>query len=162
RGAPSRLAAHAARPRARRRRSGRERASRAMTASSPNGLRERVPLAPFTTLGAGGEARFFLDASSEGALVSALDWARRSGVPTFIVGGGSNLLVSDRGLPGLVVRVGILGVREIARSAGPRGAEVVLEVGAGESFDPFVARCVRAKLAGLECMSGIPGLVGAT
>jgi UDP-N-acetylmuramate dehydrogenase len=134
-----------------------------MSSLVPDGIRERVPLAPFTTLGVGGEARFFLDAGSEGAVISALEWARRSGIETFILGAGSNVLVSDRGLPGLVVRVGIFGIREIARSlGGPRGSEVVLEVGAGEAFDPFVERCVRARHAGLECLSGIPGLVGAT
>jgi UDP-N-acetylmuramate dehydrogenase len=134
-----------------------------MTGSRPGGLRERVALAPFTTLGVGGEARFFLDASSEDALAAALDWARRAGIPTFILGGGSNVLVADRGLDGLVLRVGVLGIKEVARSVGgARGAEVGIEVGAGERFDPFVERCVRAKLAGVECLSGIPGLVGAT
>jgi UDP-N-acetylmuramate dehydrogenase len=125
--------------------------------SAPSGLRENVLLAPFSTLGVGGPARFFLHADSEDHLRGALEWARASGLRTFVIGGGSNILVSDHGLDGLVVRVGILGIRELA---GPE--PVVLEVGAGEIFDDFVARCVKGNLGGVECLSGIPGLVGAT
>jgi UDP-N-acetylmuramate dehydrogenase len=116
--------------------------------------REHVALAPLTTLGVGGKARFFLHVDSEASLESGLAWARSSGIPTFILGGGSNVLVSDRGLDGVVIRIGILGVREIAPG--------LLEAGAGEPFDGFVERSVRAGHGGMECLSGIPGLVGAT
>jgi UDP-N-acetylmuramate dehydrogenase len=127
----------------------------------PASIRERVPLAPMTTLGVGGEARFFFEAASEPSLFAALAWARSSGIATFVLGGGSNVLVSDAGLDGLVVRLGILGIEEDASLARAEG-RVVLRVGAGEPFDPLVERCVAAGYAGIECLSGIPGLVGAT
>jgi UDP-N-acetylmuramate dehydrogenase len=126
----------------------------------PSGIREHVPLAPLTTLGVGGEARFYLEAEDEPSVVSALAWARASGVSRFILGGGSNVLISDRGLDGLVVRVGVRGIKPIAQDGHPR--TTILEVGAGEPFDLFVEGCVRASYGGLECLSGIPGLVGAT
>ena len=120
----------------------------------PSGIREQVPLAPLTTFGVGGAARFYLEAEDEPSLAAALEWARASGFPSFILGGGSNMLIADRGLDGLVLRVGLRGIKLV----GPDS----FEVGAGEPFDPFVERSVGANYGGLECLSGIPGLVGAT
>jgi UDP-N-acetylmuramate dehydrogenase len=111
-----------------------------------------------TTLEVGGEARFFVDAASEEAVDEALDWAARKGIGSTILGGGSNVLVSDRGVDGLVVRVRVRGARESDDGSG----KVVLEIGAGEELDALVARSVGAGLAGIECLSGIPGYVGAT
>ncbi|HEY3594594.1 MAG TPA: FAD-binding protein, partial [Polyangiaceae bacterium] len=76
----------------------------------PARIRERVALAPMTTLGVGGAARFFAEADGEDALGEALSWARASGIPSYILGGGSNVLISDAGLDGLVVRLAIRGV----------------------------------------------------
>jgi UDP-N-acetylmuramate dehydrogenase len=122
-------------------------------------IRENVDLAPFTTLGVGGRARFFLDVEDEDVLRSALEWASRGGVAMSVLGGGSNVLVSDRGFDGLVVRIRILGVEQVASD---RNDRIELRVGAGEEFDPLVERAVQEGWAGLECLSGIPGYVGAT
>ncbi len=120
-------------------------------------IRERVPLAPYCTLGVGGPARFFVEARDEATVLAALDWAGRQGVPLRVLGGGSNLVVADAGVDGLVVR---LDLRGLARRE--TDVSVELTAAAGEPWDPLVGRAVERGWAGLECLSGIPGLVGAT
>jgi UDP-N-acetylmuramate dehydrogenase len=122
-------------------------------------IREHVPLASMTTLEVGGDARFFVDAEDEETVDRALEWASRNGVATTILGGGSNVLVADRGVDGLVVRVRVRGSRAVS-CADP--TKIALEVGAGEELDALVQRSVGAGHAGVECLSGIPGYVGAT
>jgi len=73
-------------------------------------LEENKPLAPFTTFGIGGPARWFVEAASEDEVVAATAWARERGTRLFVLGGGSNLLVSDAGFDGLVLRVGLRGI----------------------------------------------------
>jgi UDP-N-acetylmuramate dehydrogenase len=124
------------------------------------GLREHVPLAPHTTLGVGGPARWLVEAASEADVVAALAWAGERALPTLVLGGGSNLLVADRGFDGLVLRVRTGGVR--AHAGGAHDSPVEVEVGAGERWDDFVGRAVANGWAGVECLSGIPGDVGAT
>src|SRR5687768_13283910 len=120
-------------------------------------VRQNVPLAPLTTLELGGPARFFVEAASDEDLQAALGFADQRGVPVFVLGGGSNLVVPDPGCPGLVVRVASRGVD--FRS---EGDAVVCEVAGGEPWDRVVAAAVSRDLAGLECLSGIPGSAGAT
>ncbi|MFO0614998.1 MAG: UDP-N-acetylmuramate dehydrogenase [Polyangiaceae bacterium] len=120
----------------------------------PAFLSERVPLAPLTTLGVGGAARYFARASTLEEIERALDWARETRVPLFVLGGGSNLLVGDAGFDGLVLQIATRGVRD---EGGGR-----VRVSAGEPWDAFVAWTVERGLAGVECMSGIPGTTGAT
>jgi len=119
--------------------------------------REHVALAPFCTLGVGGPARFFLDATDETTVSEALAWARRRGLPFRVLGGGSNLVVADEGVDGLVVRMRLHGL-QVAEHAGA----VDVTAAAGEPWDDLVGRAVARGWAGLECLSGIPGLVGAT
>jgi UDP-N-acetylmuramate dehydrogenase len=116
-----------------------------------------VPLAPFTTLELGGPARFFVEANDEGAVAEALRWAAERGVPVFVAGGGSNLVVGDGGFDGLVLRVVPRGLRFSSA-----GDVALVEVAAGEPWDAVVAETVARGWAGLECLSGIPGLAGAT
>jgi UDP-N-acetylmuramate dehydrogenase len=120
-------------------------------------IEENVPLAPFTTFGVGGPARYFAEAKSENDVRNALDFSRSKDLPLFVLGGGSNLLVSDTGFNGLVMKMAIRGVDESA----DRGRRL-LQAGAGEDWDGFVARAVSENCAGVECLSGIPGTVGAT
>lgn len=120
-------------------------------------IRENVPLAPFTTLQIGGPARFFAEATTEGEVCDALAFAKDSDLPVFLLGDGSNLLVADDGFPGLVLRVAVQGI-----DAHPVGDKVEVTAGAGENWDAFVDFCVGRNLAGVECLSGIPGLVGGT
>ena len=111
-------------------------------------------LAGHTTLRLGGPARAFATAATEDDLIARVRSADAAGEPLLVLGGGSNLVVADEGFPGTVVHVATTGIDR----AGPAG----LTVAAGEDWDPLVAACVDEGLAGLECLSGIPGLAGAT
>jgi len=120
-------------------------------------IQHNVPLAPLTTFQVGGPARFFVEARTAQEVRAAVDWARAENLRLFVLGGGSNLVVSDGGWPGLVLRVGLRGI-EGSRQDG----KYVLRAAAGEDWDGLVAAAVAQNLAGVECMSGIPGTVGAT
>jgi len=116
-------------------------------------IQENVPLAPYTTLGVGGPARFFAAVSDENHVADALSFARTRSVPVFTLGGGSNLVVADAGFHGLVLKIEIPGVRRM-----DDGGRVA--VGAGVEWDAFVQYCVDRDLAGVEALSGIPGTTG--
>lgn len=118
----------------------------------------RVPLSACTTLGLGGPARAFTEAAAADEIIAEVAAADRRREPVLVLGGGSNLVVADAGFPGTVVRIASRGTR---RRAAPDGT-VELTVAAGEDWDGVVAACVAEGLAGLECLSGIPGLAGAT
>ena len=98
-----------------------------------------------------------VDLDREGDVVDAVRDAERLGEPVFVLGEGSNIVVADAGFPGLALRMRIRGV-EVRRE----GSRVVLDVAAGEPWDALVARAVEEGWRGFECMSGIPGLAGAT
>jgi UDP-N-acetylmuramate dehydrogenase len=116
------------------------------------------PLAPHTTIGVGGPARFFLPAASVDELREALGWAAERDLPVFVLGGGSNVLVADSGFPGLVVQLATHGQR-----VEPLDADtVILRVAAGETWDSVVEHAVAQGWAGIECLTGIPGQAGAT
>ncbi|HEU5158793.1 MAG TPA: UDP-N-acetylmuramate dehydrogenase [Streptosporangiaceae bacterium] len=117
-------------------------------------LAEQVTLAAYTTLRLGGPARRFVEAVTNEELVGEIRGADRRGEPVLVLGGGSNLVISDDGFPGTVVHVATRGVDVLG--------DGVLRAQAGEEWEPFVARCVREGLAGVECLSGIPGRLGAT
>ena len=117
----------------------------------------RVPLAGYTTLRLGGPARHFAEAADDVELIGQVWAADERGEPLLVLGGGSNLVVADEGFPGTVVHVATRGVRHR-----PDGDSVLLTVAAGEDWDTVVAGTVADGLAGLECLSGIPGLAGAT
>lgn len=121
-------------------------------------LKEQVALARYTTLGVGGEARWFATVSTEADAVEAFRFAQERNLPVFVLGGGSNLLVADDGFDGLVVHVDLRGLTEYALPDG----RVLLQVGAGESWDRLVQHTVEHDLAGMECLAGIPGTVGGT
>ncbi len=120
-------------------------------------IQENIPLAPLTTFQVGGPARYFVSAGSEDAVREAIAHAAERRLPLFVLGGGSNLVVSDAGWPGLVVKIALSGV-DIESEAGG----MVFRAGAGESWDQLVALAVAKNCAGLECLSGIPGTVGGT
>lgn len=121
-------------------------------------LEENVPLAPLTTIGIGGPARFFFRATTVDELREALRWARDNDQRVFILGGGSNLLISDAGFDGLVIQVDLRGITVESEDA----ESVMVKAAAGEPWDPFVAYTVEQGWAGVECLSGIPGSTGAT
>jgi UDP-N-acetylmuramate dehydrogenase len=121
-------------------------------------LCEQVNLAGYTTLRLGGPARRFVEVATEEDLLSVLRNADSGSEPLLVLGGGSNLVVADDGFPGTVVHVATRGV---AREAAGDG-RVSVRVQAGEEWESFVARCVDEGLSGIECLSGIPGRVGAS
>jgi UDP-N-acetylmuramate dehydrogenase len=118
---------------------------------------QNVPLAPYTTFRIGGPARWFAEAASEADVEEGVRFARERQLRLFVLGGGSNVLVSDAGFPGLVLRVAIGGIAEERE-----GDARLFRVGAGEDWDGFVAQVVERGCGGLECLSGIPGAVGGT
>jgi len=120
-------------------------------------IQENVPLAPFTTFGVGGPARWLVEAATESEIVDAVAWARERSLPVFVLGGGSNLLVSDSGFAGLVLRVALKGIDSEENAGHP-----LFRVAAGEDWDGFIARAVQENCAGVECLAGIPGTVGGT
>jgi UDP-N-acetylmuramate dehydrogenase len=120
-------------------------------------LQEQVPFAELTTFHVGGPARYLARASTESDVLEALQFAASHHLPLFVLGGGSNLVVSDHGFPGLVLKIEI---RAIASE--PSDHQRIFDVGAGEDWDNFVAHTVEQNCAGLECLSGIPGTVGGT
>lgn len=120
-------------------------------------IRRGVPLAPRTTLELGGAAEFFIEARDESTLASALAWSRTEGVPVTILGGGSNVIVPDEGVAGLVIVAAMRGIRRVED-----GASVRVSVSAGEPWDDLVASLVSDGIAGVEALSGIPGSTGAT
>ena len=123
-------------------------------------LLENIPLEPFTTIGVGGPAKYFVEAKDIGEVQEAIAFAQSRDVPLFVLGGGSNVLVADAGWPGLVLKIAIQGIEQ--RPGYDQDGKVTFDVGAGEVWDRFVSRAVLARCAGVECLSGIPGSVGGT
>jgi UDP-N-acetylmuramate dehydrogenase len=120
-------------------------------------VREQVMLSGYTTLGLGGPAARFIEAGHDDDIVATVRAADLAGDPVLVLGGGSNLVVADEGFPGTVLHVVTRGV---TISAGRDG--VTVAAAAGEDWDALVERCVAEGLSGIECLSGIPGLTGAT
>ena len=116
-----------------------------------------VNLADHTTFGVGGPAARFVEAVTEADLIQAVRDADEPGTPLFVLSGGSNVLVSDDGYPGVVVHAATRGVTGNRYDDGA----VVWDVAAGEAMDAIVDGAIGDGLSGLEALSGIPGLVGA-
>ena len=127
-------------------------------ASSTLNIQQRIPLAPYTTFRIGGPARFFCEVSSEAELLEAVEFARGRGLKILVLGGGSNLLLSDSGYDGLVIHLSI----NIPSHPKISGASVEYQVAAGMDWDAFVLQVCQQDVSGIECLAGIPGLVGAS
>lgn len=119
-------------------------------------IKENISLAPLTTFKVGGMARYFAEAKTENEIKEAIFFARQKGVPFFILGGGSNILVSDSGFPGLVIKISSRGIKH-----DKEGDVIKVTVEAGEQWDDFVAYAVGSGWRGVENLSGVPGSVGA-
>jgi UDP-N-acetylmuramate dehydrogenase len=118
---------------------------------------QHVTLAPYTTFQIGGPARWFAEAASEDDIAAGVSFATERCLPLFILGGGSNLLVSDAGFHGLVLRIALQGIASTHKND-----QFIVSAAAGEDWDGLVAYAVAANAAGVECLSGIPGTVGGT
>lgn len=113
-------------------------------------IQENIALAPYTTFKIGGPARFFCEAKSEDEILGALEFAREKDLPVFVLGGGSNVLVADKGFNGLVIK--ILNTQYIIHNT-------QIECGAGVALGKVVNESIKAGLTGLEWAIGVPGTV---
>lgn len=118
-------------------------------------IKEHVPLAPRTTLSVGGPARYLSEPQSLEEVKEALAFARSRALPLFVLGGGSNIVMSDAGFPGLVLHMHVSGI-----SFEEKENRVLVTAGAGVLWDEFVVATIEHGLFGLECLSGVPGTVG--
>ncbi|BDM73894.1 UDP-N-acetylenolpyruvoylglucosamine reductase [Streptomyces nigrescens] len=114
---------------------------------------ENAPLAPLTTFRLGGPANRLVTATTDDEVIAAVRAADDAGTPLLIIGGGSNLVISDKGFDGTALLIATTGF-ELDGTA--------LTLAAGENWSDAVARTVEAGLAGVECLAGIPGSAGAT
>jgi UDP-N-acetylmuramate dehydrogenase len=119
-------------------------------------VKKNISLSKLTTLGIGGKAKYFIEVETEKEAIEAIRFARTQRLPTFILGGGSNILISDGGFPGLVIHNKISYIH-----TSKKRDKVTLKVGSGEIWDDLVTYSVRRNLQGIECLAGIPGTVGA-
>lgn len=115
-------------------------------------VQENVPLSKYTTFKIGGPAKYFCIPKTDEELKGSLEFSRKNDLKHFILGGGSNLLVSDKGFDGLVIKYGISGAKYL-------GNETV-EANAGTFLASLITEAIRDDLKGLEWASGIPGTVG--
>jgi len=114
-------------------------------------IKENVPLAPYTTFKIGGPARFFCEAAREEEILEALKFAQEKNVPVFVLGGGSNVLVADRGFNGFVIKI---------HNTLYKIHNTKIDCGAGCALAKVVSESVKASLTGLEWAAGIPGTIG--
>ncbi|HMF64578.1 MAG TPA: UDP-N-acetylmuramate dehydrogenase [Edaphobacter sp.] len=121
-------------------------------------IEQDVPLAPYTTFRIGGPARFFCEVTTEAALLEGVDYARQRDFSLFILGGGSNLLVSDAGFDGLVLHIAI----DQPIQVNPTDHAIDYIVSAGTDWNSFVLQVCEQGISGIECLAGIPGSVGGT
>lgn len=119
---------------------------------------ENVPLAGYSTFRCGGPARYFAEPSDASEVAELLTWAKDKGVETFILGNGSNCLISDEGFDGLVIRIG----KNMSKleSEETDDGKVIITAGAGLSYARFGNYCVELSLTGAEFACGIPGSCG--
>ncbi len=119
---------------------------------------ENFPLAELTTFKIGGKARFFVRAITETEVIKALEFAEQNNLEIFILGGGSNVLIADKGFDGLVLQIALKGISTYTEKDGT----IYVTAQAGKDWDEFVEFCIEKNLQGIECLSGIPGFVGGT
>ena len=120
-------------------------------------VEENVPLATLTTLKVGGRARYVLTVASVEEVQEAVAFAQERSLPLRVLGGGSNVLASDAGFAGVIVRMQIQGI-----AYEEQGSDTLVRVGAGVEWDVLVESGAQRGLWGLENLAGIPGSVGAS
>ncbi|MGO9014322.1 MAG: UDP-N-acetylmuramate dehydrogenase [Dissulfurispiraceae bacterium] len=119
-------------------------------------IQENHPLRELTTFKIGGAARYFAEVTCENEVTEALAFATGRKLDIFTLGGGSNLLISDNGFPGLVIHNKITGL-----ASRRNGDSVLVTANAGHDWDAFTKFCTEHNWQGVECLSGVPGTVGA-
>jgi UDP-N-acetylmuramate dehydrogenase len=120
-------------------------------------FKKNIPLSEFTTIELGGPAKYFFTAKTNQELIEVVKYSKSLGIRFFILGGGSNVIFSDHGFDGVVIKNEIMGIDLIDHH---EYTELVAD--SGELWDQLVEKSVRMELTGVECLSGIPGTAGAT
>ncbi|OGZ31002.1 MAG: UDP-N-acetylenolpyruvoylglucosamine reductase [Candidatus Niyogibacteria bacterium RIFCSPLOWO2_01_FULL_45_48] len=118
-------------------------------------IQENIELASHTVFKIGGPAKYFCETASANELAEAVLWAKEKNVPFFVLGAGSNVLVSDKGFEGLVIKNKATGIK-----LGHSVSKLVIEAEAGAQMARVVAESVKAGLSGFEWAIGIPGTIG--
>ncbi len=116
-------------------------------------IKKNIKLARYTTFGIGGAAKFFVEARSIEDLKKAVKFSRNKKLKLFILGGGSNILLPDEGIAGLVIKISLEGIKFSNKGS-------LVSVGAGEVWDSIVAKTVKKGWGGIENLSLIPGTMG--
>ena len=119
-------------------------------------IKKNIPLKDLTTFRVGGYASYFVQVHNKKELLEVVDFAKSQNLPIFVLGGGSDILVSDEGFSGLVIKYS-----NAKLSFLEKGERVFVTAEAGMIWDNLVKECVSRNLQGVECLSGIPGSVGA-
>jgi UDP-N-acetylmuramate dehydrogenase len=120
-------------------------------------LQEHVEIGSQTTMKVGGACDYYIAASTLQTVKEACDWSTTEHIPLFVLGEGSNIVVSDEPLHRLVLKIELKGVKKVSENSD----SVTLRIGAGEHWDDVVRRAVELGLSGIEAMSAIPGTMGA-
>lgn len=120
-------------------------------------IKKDVILSDYTTIGIGGKAKYFFSCNAVNDIYVALEFAKKNKLKVQVLSGGSNIIFQDSGYDGLVLKIDLKGI-EINEEEN----HVYIKVKSGESWDEFVRMTIDNSLSGAECMSGIPGSVGAT
>lgn len=120
-------------------------------------IKKDVLLSDYTTIGLGGKAKYFFECKSENDVLESLTAAKKNNIDVQIISGGSNLIFSDKGFDGLVLKIDLKGI-VISENEN----FFYVKTAAGEIWDDFVKLIIDRELSGIECLSGIPGSVGAT
>jgi UDP-N-acetylmuramate dehydrogenase len=121
-------------------------------------ISENISLSKFTSIKLGGKAKFFCECKTEKDLIECLDYAKTNNLKIQILGGGSNTIFSDEGFDGLVIKIEL---KDISIHNDFKD-NIIIKASAGEEWDNFVKYCIENKFTGVECLSGIPGSVGAS
>jgi len=119
-------------------------------------IKKNIPLSDLTTFRVGGYAKFFVEVKDKNELIKSVKFANKNSLPIFILGGGSDILISDKGFGGLVLRFVGKSMEFVSGNA-----HVNVTASSGVVWDDLVKESVRKGLQGIECLSGIPGTVGA-
>lgn len=127
-----------------------------MTTDIEKKIQKDTPLAPLTTIQLGGPAKLFVECNNKKEIIDALTYANNKNIPVHILGSGSNTVFADKGFDGLVLKTTNKGIRFKKEKD-----KSYVSASAGETWDSLVEQCVNNGLAGFECLSGIPGSVGA-
>lgn len=120
-------------------------------------IKENILLSAHTTIKLGGPAKYFIECDTEGSIKEALEFAKEKNCKVQTLSGGSNIIFADHGFDGVILKINIKGV-----TVKKDKDNFFVCSGAGENWDEFVKYCIENEITGAECLSGIPGSVGAT